>query len=57
MHTPQLDPSVASASPSPPCRHKRLVDRVLTENGQETGKVRCLECGEIIADHTPSTAQ
>ncbi|MCE7966549.1 MAG: hypothetical protein DYH04_14390 [Nitrospira sp. NTP2] len=32
------------------CRHQRLVDRVLTDSGTETGQVRCLECGAIIAD-------
>ncbi len=52
MHTPQLDPSVSSTSLHPPCRHMRLVDRILTENGQETDKVRCVECGDIIAAHT-----
>lgn len=52
MHTPQLDPSITGATPSHPCRHKRLVDRILTETGQETDKVRCLECGTILADHT-----
>ena len=30
----------------------RLVDRILTENGQETDKVRCVECGDIIAAYT-----
>ncbi len=57
MHTPQLDPTPDPPAPSLTCRHKRLVDRVLTEKGKETDKVRCLECGEIIADHRPSTVQ
>lgn len=57
MQTPQLDPTPTPPSPSPTCRHKRLVDRILTDNGKETGKVRCLECGEVIADHTPSSVQ
>ncbi|MCE3225082.1 MAG: hypothetical protein K0S58_3262 [Nitrospira sp.] len=55
MHTPQLDQTADPTASSPVCRHKRLVDRVLSDNGMETGKVRCLECGAIIADHVAST--
>lgn len=32
------------------CAHQRLIDEVLTRDGKRTGKVRCLECGEVIAD-------
>lgn len=28
-----------------PCVHGRLIEEVLTEDGQRSGKVRCLECG------------
>lgn len=57
MQTPQLDPTPTPPSPSHGCRHKRLVDRILTDNGKESGKVRCLECGEVIADQTPPSVQ
>ncbi len=40
MHTSQVDPSVSSCTLPSICRHMRLVDRILTENGQETGRVR-----------------
>ena len=50
MHTPPLDPFVADAA-SLDCRHMRLVDRIFTETGQETDKVRCAECGAILADN------
>lgn len=57
MDTPRLDLPPTTAVPIPTCRHKRLVDRVLTENGEETGEVCCLECGAIIPDQTPAPAQ
>ncbi|KXJ99745.1 MAG: hypothetical protein UZ03_NOB001003143 [Nitrospira sp. OLB3] len=54
MHRPQLNPTphkpTSTSSSSSSCRHQRLVDRVLTDSGTETGQVRCLECGAIIAD-------
>ncbi|GMV48469.1 MAG: hypothetical protein AMXMBFR67_00120 [Nitrospira sp.] len=52
MHRPQLNPTPhkPTSTSSSSCRHQRLVDRVLTDSGTETGQVRCLECGAIIAD-------
>ncbi len=32
------------------CVHGRLIDDVFTENGQRSGKVRCLECGVQFDD-------
>lgn len=32
------------------CAHQRLIDDVRTRSGNPTGKVRCLECGEIFDD-------
>jgi hypothetical protein len=32
------------------CVHGRLIDDVLTGNGQRCGKVRCLECGAQFDD-------
>jgi len=32
------------------CVHGRLIDDVLTKNGQRSGKVRCLECGVQFDD-------
>jgi hypothetical protein len=57
MNTPQVDPVPPVTALPLACRHKRLVDRVLAKNGKETGKVRCLECGAILADQAPSTVQ
>ena len=34
------------------CVHGRLVDDVLMENGQPSGKVRCLECGAQFDDRS-----
>ncbi|MBV6471356.1 MAG: hypothetical protein NBKEAIPA_03288 [Nitrospirae bacterium] len=50
MHRPQLNPTPHKPTSTSSCRHQRLVDRVLTDSGTETGQVRCLECGAIIAD-------
>lgn len=32
------------------CAHGRLIDDVLTDEGQRTGRVRCLECLAVIDD-------
>jgi hypothetical protein len=32
------------------CRHSRLIDNVLTQQGPKTGQVRCLECGAVLED-------
>jgi uncharacterized Zn finger protein len=32
------------------CAHGRLIDDVLTKQGQRSGQVRCLECGAIMDD-------
>lgn len=59
MNTPRFDlpPTAPSPTPTATCRHRRLVDRVLTEKGEETGTVRCLECGAIIPDPLPTPVQ
>ncbi len=56
MQTPPLDQSHATLPPLAACCHKRLVDPVMAENGEETGTVRCLECGAIIPDPLPASA-
>ena len=33
-----------------PCHHTRLVDHLLTQDGQSTGKLACRECGTIYLD-------
>ncbi len=33
-----------------PCNHTRIVDRLLTEDGQSTEKLACRECGAIHLD-------
>jgi hypothetical protein len=30
------------------CLHRRLIDDVLTKDGERTGKVRCIECGTVF---------
>jgi hypothetical protein len=52
MHHPQLDPWVAGSTSSLSCRHLRLVDRIFTESGHETDRVRCVECGAVLSDQT-----
>jgi hypothetical protein len=37
-------------APADACAHDRLIDDVLTRSGNRTGRVRCLECGEIFDD-------
>ncbi len=32
------------------CPHGRLIDDVLTPQGNRTGHVRCLECGAVFED-------
>lgn len=32
------------------CNHSRLIDNVLTREGNRTGKVRCQECGVTFDD-------
>lgn len=33
-----------------PCHHGRVIDALLTQNGQATGKVGCEECGATFPD-------
>lgn len=40
----------------PRCIHGRLIDDVLTGNGQRSGKVRCLECGAQFDDRSARTS-
>lgn len=46
--------SAASETSANGCLHGRLIEDVLTEDGQRSGKVRCLECGTQFdsRDHT-----
>ncbi len=32
------------------CHHNRVVDHLITSNGQTTGKLACKECGAIFPD-------
>jgi hypothetical protein len=39
-----------------PCHHTRVIDSLIAQDGQSTGKVGCQECGTIIPDpHKSST--
>jgi hypothetical protein len=33
-----------------PCHHTRLIDSLITQDGQSTEKVGCQECGAIFPD-------
>ena len=57
MNTPRLDLPPRTPAPASHCLHGRLVDRVLTDSGEETGTVRCLECGAIIPAPIPASAR
>lgn len=57
MNSPRLDLPREIPAPASRCLHRRLVDRVLTDTGEETGTVRCLECGAIIPDPMPASAR
>ena len=35
------------------CVHGRIIDDVLGEIGERTGKVRCAECGTVFDDPFP----
>ena len=44
-------PSASCESPMFfPCSHRRLIDEVLTQDGKETGQLRCVECGAVFND-------
>ncbi len=43
MRSPQLDPT-----PTPPCRHMRLIDRIRSDDEKEPPRFRCLECGAVV---------
>ena len=57
MNTPRLDLPPRTPAPTSHCLHSRLVDCVLTDKGEETGTLRCLECGAIIPDPIPASAR
>ena len=42
--------SIRLANTKVTCIHRRVIDDVLTEEGDKTGTVRCLECLAIIPD-------
>ncbi len=56
MNTPRFDLPSETPAPASHCLHNRLVDRVLTDKGEETGALRCLECGAIIPYPIPPSA-
>jgi len=56
MQTPSIDLPHVMRPSLVTCCHGRLVDPVLTEQGEDTGTVRCLECGRVIPDPIPRSA-
>ena len=45
-HQPQSSPVKQSRA----CTHSRLISDSVTEDEHQSGKVRCVECGAIVAD-------
>ena len=44
-------PTVHSNEPAPRlCTHSRLISDRVTKNEHKAGKVRCVECGDVIPD-------
>lgn len=37
-----------SMSPSCACTHSRMISNNVTEEEQRAGKVRCIECGDVV---------
>lgn len=50
MRPSPTNPPAGPAVHYPPCCHRRLIDRVCTEDGKATSRFRCLECGAIIEE-------
>lgn len=48
MRPSLTNPPAGHAVEYPPCCHKRLIDRVCTEDETATSQFRCLECGAVI---------
>jgi hypothetical protein len=47
MQTPRVEPKT-TISPASICSHRRLVERVRSEDKDAPSRFRCLECGAII---------
>ena len=43
-------PQTLSMSALPSCTHRRMISDRVTEEEHEAGKVRCVECEEVISD-------
>ena len=43
-------PQTLPMSPPYACTHSRLISDCVTEEEHKAGKVRCVECGGVIAD-------
>lgn len=50
-------PLLASLRSTRHCRHRRMIDDVLTPQGEKTGQVRCIECGAVFDDPTDSVKE
>ena len=44
--------SLHTADKNTPCTHSRLVDYVLTKEGNKTGQLVCIECKAMFLDPT-----
>ncbi|HKT35198.1 MAG TPA: hypothetical protein VJR03_10240 [Nitrospira sp.] len=53
VHSASSDQPLNSTA-SPACFHLRLIDDVMSADGQRTGKVRCVECGAIFDGEIPA---
>jgi hypothetical protein len=45
-----LAPQTLSPRPPRACTHSRMLSDRVTEEEHEAGKVRCIECGDVIPD-------
>jgi hypothetical protein len=52
VETKSVQPT-SKIRPAVTCAHNRLIGDILTESGQRTEKVRCLECGTEFDDPHP----
>jgi len=49
LKTSDSHPELSSVEPTS-CTHSRMISDNVTEVEHESGKVRCLECGQIVQD-------
>jgi hypothetical protein len=48
-------PSKQKSPAGSPCTHSRMVDNEQTPDGNKSGRLVCMECGEALPDAPPIT--